>query len=306
MKPAHILIVFLTLGFLATPAARPADGAENTIKTGGNFEVEVVKDIAYYEGDDADPGKHKLDLYLPKGQKEFPVLFFVHGGSWSSGDRKLYGGLGQVFGGNGVGTVVISYRLSPKVQHPEHVKDVARAFAWTYRNISKRGGNADQIFVSGHSAGGHLAALLATDDTYLKAEKLTAANIRGVIGLSGPYVILPNRIFEKAFGKDEDAVKNASPLKHVKEKLCPFCLIYAEKDFLTLDLVAELFCKELQKCKVEASAIKMADRDHISIIRKAVANPDDPTTQAMLTFIARHSGLKLTDRPKPGDAGRKP
>jgi acetyl esterase/lipase len=85
--------------------------------------------------------------------------------------------------------VSINYRLSPGVKHPEHVRDVARAFAWTHAHIGEYGGNKEQIFVSGHSAGGHLASLLATDATYLKAHGLSAKDIRGVIPVSGVYVI---------------------------------------------------------------------------------------------------------------------
>ncbi|MBY0527387.1 MAG: alpha/beta hydrolase fold domain-containing protein [Gemmataceae bacterium] len=293
MKPVHLLAALLFVGFFTTPTARSAEDVKAVIKTGGDFEVEIVKDVAYYEGDDADANKHKLDLYLPNGHKDYPVLFFVHGGSWRGGDRKQYGPLGNVFAKNGVGVVAISYRLSPKVQHPEHSKDVARAFAWTHKNIAKHGGKSDQIFVSGHSAGGHLAALLATDQTYLRAHKLELSNIKGVIAMSGVYVLVANRIFESAFGKDEEVVKNAAPIKHVKENLCPFCLIYADKDFTTLDAMAEQFCKELKSCKCEAQTIKMPDRTHMTIIIKCATSEEDPTTQAMLEFIARHSSLKL-------------
>ncbi len=95
------------------------------------YEVETHKDVAYYEGDNADPVKHKLDLYLPKGLKDFPVLFFVHGGAWQMGDKAkdfgTYITLGKTFAKAGIGTVVTNYRLSPGVKHPEHIKDVARA-----------------------------------------------------------------------------------------------------------------------------------------------------------------------------------
>src|SRR5438132_7046995 len=161
LRTASCLVLVLLIG--------PAWCAEDIkpIKSGGHFEVEVVKDLAYDTSKDADSNKHKLDLYLPKGQKDFPVLFFIHGGAWTSGDRRLYGALGHTFAKNGIGTVIISYRLTPQVQHPGHIEDVARAFAWTHQNIAKHGGRADQIFVSGHSAGGHLAALLVTNEKYL-------------------------------------------------------------------------------------------------------------------------------------------
>jgi acetyl esterase/lipase len=296
MKRTCLPACSLIVGWLLVLAPVGADEAKPVIKVGGNFEVEAVKDIAYHEGPEADPDKHKLDLYLPRGQRDFPVLFFVHGGSWRSGDRKLYAPLGNVFARNGVGTVIISYRLSPQVVHPGHIRDVAKAFAWTCGNIGKHGGKADQLFVCGHSAGGHLAALLATDESYLKAEKRSLSSIRGTIPISGVYSISANRFFEHAFGKDAEAARGASPQVHVKEKLCPFCIIYAEKEYPFLDTMAEQFSKALLKCKCETSLLRVPDRHHESIIVKAAGDEADPTTQTILEFIARHSDLKLKPR----------
>ncbi len=146
-----------------------------------------MKDLTYYEGAEKDQAKHKLDLYLPKDKKDFPVLFFIHGGGWIHGDKGfmgLYSGVGRFYASQGIGAVIINYRLSPGVKHPEHIKDIARAFAWTVKNIEKYGGRPDQIFVCGHSAGGHLVALLATDETYLKAEGVSDKNIKAVISHS--------------------------------------------------------------------------------------------------------------------------
>src|SRR5215471_6873593 len=139
--------------------ARPAWAADEAQapKTGGNFEVEVHKDIAYVEGKDADE-RQKLDLYLPKGAKDFPTLFFIHGGAWTQGSRSGFDRIGRTFARNGVAFVSTGYRLSPKVQHPAHIQDVAKGFAWTVAHVRKYGGNPDEILVSGHSAGGHLAA----------------------------------------------------------------------------------------------------------------------------------------------------
>src|SRR5262245_12309842 len=118
------------------------------------FEVESVKNLAYRSDKDADPIKHKLDLYVPKGVKGFPILFFVHGGAWKSGNKEIYTRLGEGFAGDGIGTVVINYRLSPKVQHPAHIEDVASAHAWVCANIEKYGGRKERLLACGHSAGG--------------------------------------------------------------------------------------------------------------------------------------------------------
>jgi acetyl esterase/lipase len=284
---------------LLTPLSARATGA--AALTGGSYEVKEVRGLAYYEGEGADPVRHKLDLYLPKGAKDFPVLFFVHGGAWRSGNKNLYGPLGRVFARNGVGVVVINYRLSPKAKHPAHIEDVARAFGWTHRNIAKYGGRPDQIFACGHSAGGHLVALLATDPRHLRAEKLALKDVRGIIPMSGVYTILPNGVFESAFGKDAELCRQASPLEHVRRDHPPALILYADKDYPFLDAMAEQFGRKLKGCACDASVLKVAKRDHISIIVQA-CNETDPAMQAMLQFIARHSALKLTPRRPAADA----
>lgn len=251
--------------------------------------VETIKDIAYYDGKDADPVRHKLDLYLPKGKRDFPVLMFVHGGTWRSGKKDLYGALGNVFAKNGVGMVIINYRLSPAVQHPAHVQDVAKAFAWTVGNISKHGGRPDQVFISGHSAGGHLVALLATAENYLAAEKLGLDKIKGVVALSGVYAIGAGRL-NQAFGEDPQVHKEASPLQHVKAGLPPFLIAYADNDFTGLDKLAESMGKALKDAKDMVTVMKIDNRDHYTIIRSMVQETD-PVTQAALQFIGKLSGL---------------
>ena len=259
-------------------------------------EVAIETDIAYRSDKDADPVKHKLDLYTPKGVKDFPVLMFVHGGSWKSGKKDLYGALGKTFASNGIGAVVINYRLSTKsgtVRHPDHINDVAAAFAWVHGNIAKYGGRNDRIFISGHSAGGHLASLLATDEQYLKHHKLAVANIRGVIALSGVYEIMPvMTAFTEAFGKDADVCKAASPIFQIHGKTPPFLIGYADKDFLGIDKMSESFCRKLKDNKGEATLVEIKERNHITIVVQLSISADDPCTKAMMDFVAKHSEWK--------------
>src|SRR5262245_48078377 len=206
MKPAspQFKQAALTLAILIGLAIR-ADAGETKPPAviGKTFQVQVLRDIAYYTGEDADKVRHKLDMYLPRGHKDYPVVFFVHGGAWSAGDKNqlfIYSSLGRCFARHGIGFVSANYRLSPAVKHPEHIKDVARAFAWTHQNIKKHGGRPDELFVAGHSAGGHLAALLATDDTYLKEHGLSLKDIKGVVPISGVFNITDDKVFTPMFG----------------------------------------------------------------------------------------------------------
>src|SRR5262249_31460662 len=224
--------------FAAVLLVRPVWAAEEAKgpKTGGNFEVEVSKDIPYIEGKEVDE-RQKLDLYVPKGARDYPTLFFIHGGGWTAGSRAGFDRIGGTFAKNGVGFVSVGYRLSPKVKHPAHIEDVAKGFAWTVANIAKHGGNPAAIFVSGHSAGGHLAALLASDDDYLKSEKLSLSNIKGVIPVSGVYVVSTRQ--KNIFGEDADVCKKASPQNHVREGLPPFLILYADGELGNLGKQAE-------------------------------------------------------------------
>jgi len=291
MRALRATLALAVLGLLAAvPAPARADGP---VKSGGNYEVEVVRDLAYSDAKDADPVRHKLDLYLPKGVKDFPVLFFVHGGGWTKGNKESFVKVGRMFARNGIGAASVNYRLSPKITHPAHVRDVAKAFAWVHKNIGKHGGNRGEIFISGHSAGGHLVALLATDPTYLDAEGLSLKDIKGVIPVSGVYQVGGGKM-SNIFGKDEDLARKASPQMHVKGKHPPFLILVAENDIKGFDRMAERFSKALIKAGGKSEVLIVQDRNHGTVMFQ-MANQDDPGTQAVLAFIAQHSRLKLTE-----------
>jgi acetyl esterase/lipase len=284
-------LLLLTCTLLIAGFVRADDPKTEKEKETKTYEVKIVKDIAYYEGDDADKVKHKLDLYLPKDKESFPVFFFVHGGAWVHGDKSFlnfYSNLGKYFAKQGIGVVVTNYRLSPGVKHPEHVKDVARAFAWTCKNIEKYGGRPDQLFVGGHSAGGHLSALLAVDDTYLKAEGLSADNVKGVIPISGVYEI-GDKFLPAVFGKDEELHKKASPMYHVKGGLPPFLILYADKDLPGCDKdQAEAFAKGLNDKSTKATTLEIKDSNHLLILLDTgVGKGEAP--KAILDFIEKQT-----------------
>ena len=274
--------VFAVLMLSLPQIVRTADTVEAKM-----YEVKAVKDLTYYEGAEKDQAKHKLDLYLPKDKKDFPVLFFVHGGGWIHGDKDflgLYSGVGRFYASQGIGAVIINYRLSPGVKHPEHIKDVARAFAWTVKNIEKYGGRPDQIFVSGHSAGGHLAALLATDETYLKAEGVSDKNIKAVISLSGVYEV-PAKILPQVFGTDEAICKKASPTENVKAGLPPFLIVYADKDLAYCDKEpAQNFYKALKDKGCDATICEIPNSNHIMTLLSA-SSADAVVAKKVLDFI---------------------
>jgi acetyl esterase/lipase len=161
---------------------------------------------------------------------------------------------------------------------------VARAFAWTHKNIAKYGGRPDRIFACGHSAGGHLVALLATNETYLKAEGLAPKDLRGVIPISGVYNIGEN-MMPRVFPSGAEERKSASPLRQVKEGLPPFFILYADKDFPDCGKApSEAFCKALKEKEDRADTLEIKESNHIKIIVSA-ATADDMVHKKVLEFI---------------------
>ena len=262
---------------------------------GGDYEVESHLDLPYYDGSNFDKRKHKLDLFLPKGASDFPVLFFIHGGAWTTGDRKLYTLIGKVFAKNGVGSVVTSYRLSPGVKHPGHIEDVARAFAWTVKHIQEYGGRPDRIFVSGQSAGGQLCALLSTDEKYLAAHGLSLKNIRGSIPISGIYKFHHGEL-PFIIGGSPEAADSASPVNHTSGDEPPFLILFAASDIPRCAEMSLELQSNLRKNGVEADCLEIPRRNHLSIIFQPMLGDRDTTVQTMLKFIAQHSELKLGPR----------
>jgi CubicO group peptidase (beta-lactamase class C family)/acetyl esterase/lipase len=248
--------------------------------------IVILKDVPYDTGTNADPERNKLDLYLPQARKDFPVLFWVHGGGLRTGDRKTTQPLGETFARQGIGFVTTGYRLSPAVKHPAHIEDVARAFAWTVGNIARHGGRADAVFVSGHSSGGQLAALLATDESYLKAHKLSFSNIKGVISISGPQRIEFSEEWTDTFGATPEAFQNASPVQHVGPRHPPFLILVAENDDNVCRNSSVELGELLTKRKIEATLVEVKDRDHGSIIRQ-IPEAGDPAANAILEFVRR-------------------
>lgn len=279
-----LLLTLIPLGIHHSQAGDVKASSKTTLN------IEIVRDITYVEGFQADPIKHKLDLYLPANRNDFPVMLFIHGGGWSHGDKKfwfdLYGKLGKAFAEHGIGVAVANYRLAPKAKHPHQAQDVAHAVAWIHQNIGKFGGRADQLFLSGHSAGGHLVSLVASDPQYLREYGLDHSVIRGVISLSGVYDVRPdNLLFDKIFGKDQQTKSQASPITHVKPGLPPFLLLHGDSELPYCGTQwAGKFCEKLSEMKTDAKVLPIKQRDHMTIIAK-VSQVGDPAQNAMIEFI---------------------
>ena len=243
----------------------------------------LASDVPYYVGPDYDPQKHVLDVYSPKGVKNFPVVFFVHGGAWVLGDKTGTARLGAFFTRHGIGMVNVNYRLFPKVAYPRFAQDVAAAFAWTVLNIHDYGGDPKQIYVGGHSAGAHLAALIATNEAFLAPYDLTPSAIRGVIGISGVYRIRKG-MFPRIFTTDPAVRRDASPYEHLTAKTPPFLLLWADRDLGNAQKQAQDMGQALADLRVPVTLVRAPDRNHGSILGR-IGNPADAVAPAILEFL---------------------
>lgn len=242
-----------------------------------------------------------LDIYLPLTPlpSGAPVVIMVHGGGWRAGD-KATGAAGRekavFFAANGFIYVSVNYRLSPEVQHPVPVSDVARAVAWVAGNIKRHGGDPERISLMGHSAGAHLAALVAVDERHLGALGQSPSLLRGVILLdSSAYDISRNlgflaggrfdrTLYESAFGKDPAVWADASPMRHVHPgKSLPRFLIF-HTDRRLLGPGSREFARAIRRTGAPAAAVFARGKTHATL-HHDIGEAGDGPSQLILDFL---------------------
>lgn len=176
--------------------------------------------------------RQRLDVYAPRrGAGPYPVIVYLYGGSWSSGAREIYRFLGADLAARGFLAVIPDYRLYPDVRYPAFVEDAALALRWAKENAPRFRADPARIFVMGHSAGAHIAAMLAFERRWLAEAGLTGETaLSGVIGLAGPYDFeIDTDHLRGVFGGPENQ-RLTQPLAHVSGDGPPFLLATGEAD----------------------------------------------------------------------------
>ena len=266
--------------------------------------VQSRLDIPFARIEGVDPNLLSLDIYAPASEtgKKHSVMVMIHGGGWRNGDKanvmmtrlKV-----PHFVANGFVYVSINYRLSttPNVKHPVHVQDVAKALAWLHDHVPEHGGDANRIFVMGHSAGAHLAALVSVDHRRLEAEGKDLSIIKGTICLDGAAYDVPRsmnefnarpamrQLYENAFGLTADAWRDASPRDHVAsgKDIPPMLFFYTGRRIRAARLSKELV-EALGQAEVPARTVHAADKDHRGI-NSCIGEPGDPYTKLIMEFV---------------------
>jgi acetyl esterase/lipase len=264
---------------------------------------DVKRDIRY-----GDQERQVLDVYSPLGAKDRPVVFWIHGGGWQTGDKNEVQRKPQAFVEKGYVFVSTNYRLLPGVDMETIVRDIAKSIHWVHDHIAEYGGDPDRLRVMGHSAGAQLAALICTDDRYLRAEGLPLAIIKGCVPVDGDTYDVP-AIIETAetrrrvhgqpqakyghrekFGNDPAKHRDFSAVTHVAsgKGIPPFLILYvAEHPDNTAQ--AQRLAAALKGAGIPATAFGARETWHTKI-NADLGLPDDPATKALFDFLAQTMG----------------
>jgi arylformamidase len=220
------------------------------------------------------------------------VLLFWHGGGWTSGYKEWMSFMAPAFTTQGVTFVSAGYRLAPQHVYPAALDDCAAAAAWVVREIAAHGGNPRQVFIGGHSAGGHYAAMLSVNGSALSSVGLPRTAIRGCLPLSGVFDFGPGSglsMRPRFLGPDPQAGAAASPIGHIEIPVPPFLVAYGSNDFPHLIPQGRAFVAALRAAGAEADELEMAGRTHFTS-SFAGGEADGPWVPAAHAFMARHAG----------------
>jgi acetyl esterase/lipase len=193
--------------------------------------------------------RQKLDVYIPKVEtQDLPVVVFFYGGSWQSGRRQDYLFVAQALAARGFVAVIPDYRVYPEAKFPTFLEDGAAAVSWVRNNIGKFGNADSRLFLMGHSAGAYMAAMLALNPSYLAQAGMSAHELKGFIGLAGPYDFLPlksPRMIE-IFG-GADGIPETQPVTFVSAYAPPALLLHGARDKIVLPKNTEHLAEGLRE-----------------------------------------------------------
>ena len=186
-----------------------------------------AEDVAYAAGP-----RHTLDVYRPAARAGAPVVVFIYGGGWDSGEKETYRFVGSSLAAKGFVTFIPDYRVYPDVRYPDFIRDAATAVAWVKAHAAAYGGDPTRVALVGHSAGAYITAMLALDPAWLAADGLDPTrDLRAVVGLAGPYDFLPLHTDElrTIFGPPE-TLTQTQPITYVTGRSPPLLLATSRDD----------------------------------------------------------------------------
>lgn len=239
--------------------------------------IKRSKNISYVNAEaDGLSDSQQLNIFAPRkitSPKE--VFVFIHGGSWNKGRKSQYNFLGSRLARKGVVTVVLDYPLSPKVTYNGMTTAVAKAVKWAKENIGRYGGDPEKIFVSGHSAGGHLAALVSIRDEYFDSLKMKNP-IAGAILIDAAGLDMFGYLSEENFAEDHTYLKtftknpvywkDATPLYHLHSGMPPMLIYRGSKTYPSIIKSHEKFIKALGSFDPHPHYHILKNKKHVGMI----------------------------------------
>ena len=225
-----------------------------------------------------------LDVF-PADQPDAPVLLFIHGGYWHSLSSKEFSFVADGPVSQGVTTVVLNYALCPDVTIDEIVRQSRAAIAWLYQNVADFGGDSSQIYVAGHSAGGHLTAMLLTTD-WMDTYGISADVIKGGCSISGlfdlepfPYTYLQPKL-QLTWGQ----VRRNSPIRHIPDSAPPLLVTYGKEETSEMRRQSDDFLNAWRENQLKGDLISQTGKDHFSAI-DGFLDRDSPLCSAILDLM---------------------
>ena len=196
----------------------------------GQEGYQLLTDIPYYGSESMVKDTYlkercQLDIYHPPSNG-FPTIVWFHGGGLKRGNKHIPGGLKE----QGIAVISVNYRFSPKAKAPAYIEDAAAAIAWTFKNIASYGGDPNQIFISGHSAGGYLASMVGLDKRWLAKHDIDANRIAGLLPLSGHTITHFTVREEMGIDGKQPIIDELAPLYHVRADAPPLLLITGDRE----------------------------------------------------------------------------
>lgn len=234
------------------------------------------------------PDIHQRVLAFPAPEPNGSVLVFMYGGGWTNGYKEMMSFIAPGLNAAGIGFVSAGYRLAPAQTFPAPFLDAADAVAWTFGRASHYGWSEQRIFVGGHSAGGHLAALLATRRDWQGERSLPENVIKGALPISGTFDLTPCNGFKvrpRFLGPIEEANElPASPCFNVGNLPVPLLIAWGESDFPHLIQQAKKMVLVQQAKGGLAQTLELPDADHIAACYRA-GDIDGPWQRAAIAFM---------------------
>jgi acetyl esterase/lipase len=262
----HLLFISLAVA-LSTAGCSRFDLLNSIVPTTG---YHLTTDIPY-----GPLPRQKLDVYEPENfVKPAGIVVFFYGGDWQVGSKRDYRFVGQALTSRGFIAILPDYRLYPEVTFPGFMEDGAKAFRWAYDNAPRLGGDRRAVFLMGHSAGAHIAALLTLDGRYLKEVGLDRSAICATAGLSGPYDFTPFVDDMPVFKMKPGDVPNPAmePINFVDGREPPMLLVQGLEDETVDSSNTVRLAKRIEEKGGEVRTIYYADRAHVGIVLSLAAH----------------------------------